>query len=497
MNAFANARRALLSAFVPALVGLSLNVPANAIDLDNGNAPFEVVIQNVAPFVFSDISPSGGDATLVLRVTTLITNAWFDAAAPYHPTAVGVYSRLGRRPSAESATNRNINIAVLHASYHVLNSVLPKRNPQWRAMLIGEGLNPDDLSENNTTPVGIGNSAGKAVVAFREKDGMNQLGDAGGRTYNRQPFADYTNYQPINTATDLKDPSRWQPSIISLGNGLFRIQKGVTPQFRLTRPYSYPTPNAFNSPRPQASDPRGPGGIQAYRAQADEVLAVSANLTDRQKMTAELFNDKIRSLGFSAVFAAISRGLSLHGFIQLDFLTNLAAFDTGIAIWNEKYKWDAVRPFSAIAHLYGNQPVRAWGGPGKGTVNDIPASHWRSYLDVADHPEYPSGSASFCGAHAQSARRYLGDDLLNWAVPAPMGSSLIEPGITPAANITLGHWATWTQFETECAESRVWGGVHFRASLNAGRDIGRSIGDIAFEYLKKHIDGTAGPVPTP
>ena len=498
MNHFTLTQPILRSALLLISASLFAGLPARAaFNLDTGNAPVEVVIPTVAPFIFTDISPSGGDATLVLRATTLITNAWFDAAAPYHPTAVGVYSRLGRRPAAESATNRNINIAALHATYKVLNSLLPKRNAEWRAMLISVGLNPDDTSEDNVSPVGIGNSAGKAVVAFREKDGMNQLGDAGGRKYNLQPYADYTGYQPVNTAYDLQDPSRWQPRIVPLGSGIFRVQQAVTPQYRLVRPYSYPTPNAFNAPRPDASNPRGASGIQGYRAQADEVLAVSANLTDYQKMVAELFDNKIRSLGFSAVHAALSRGLDLQGFIELDFLTNLAAFDTGIAIWNEKFKWDAVRPVSAIRYLYGDRPVRAWGGPGKGTVSDLPASEWREYLNVADHPEYPSGSASFCGAHAQSARRYFGDDILNWSVPAPMGSSFVEPGITPAADITLGPWPTWTAFETECAESRVWGGVHFRASLSSGRNIGHAIGNLSYEFLKKHIEGTAGPVPVP
>ncbi|MCW5965369.1 MAG: hypothetical protein KIT83_15140 [Bryobacterales bacterium] len=43
--------------------------------------------------------------------------------------------------------------------------------------------------------------------------------------------------------------------------------------------------------------------------QADDVLQVSANLTEYQKLSAELFDNKIRSLGFSAVFAALSQGL--------------------------------------------------------------------------------------------------------------------------------------------------------------------------------------------
>ena len=38
------------------------------------------------------------------------------------------------------------------------------------------------------------------------------------------------------------------------------------------------------------------------------------------------------------------------------------------------------------------QPLNAWGGPYNGTVYDIPASEWTSYLPVANHPEYPSAS---------------------------------------------------------------------------------------------------------
>jgi hypothetical protein len=334
------------------------NRPALAsFNLDTGNAPIEVIIPVVAPIIFIDVSPSGSDATLVLRVTTIVTNAWFDATAPYHATAQGVYSRLGRRPAMEAATNRNINIASLYASYRVLNSLLPARTSDWRAMLLSVGLDPDDATEDIATPAGIGNVAGNAVVAAREHDGMNQLGDEGGILYNRQAYADYTGYAPVNTAYVLNDASRWQPRIVPLGNGIFRVQQFVTPQYRLVKPYSYATPNQFNTSKPDASNPNGPKGRQAYHEQVDAVLAASATLTDRQKLVAELFNNKIAGLGFSAVFAAVSGGLSVLEFIHLDFVTNLAAFDTGIAIWNEKTKWDAVRPFSAVRYVYGNRPV--------------------------------------------------------------------------------------------------------------------------------------------
>lgn len=69
-----------------------------------------------------------------------MTNAWFDAIAPYHPTAVGVYTKHKHRLT--ETTNKNKNIALLYASYHVLCSLFPKRINNWGQMLKGVGLDP-------------------------------------------------------------------------------------------------------------------------------------------------------------------------------------------------------------------------------------------------------------------------------------------------------------------------------------------------------------------
>ncbi|NJR42855.1 MAG: hypothetical protein HC767_09535 [Akkermansiaceae bacterium] len=82
---------------------------------------------------------------------------------------------------------------------------------------------------------------------------------------------------------------------------------------------------------------------------------------------------------------------------------------------------------------------------------------------------------------------FLGDDL-NWEVPREPGSSLREPGVTPAANTTLS-FPTWTDFETLCGDSRVWAGVHFPDAVPAGQNIGREIGRRAFEFFDDHVKG--------
>ena len=458
---------------------------AKAFDIDTGNAAIEVIVPTIIPIALEDVSETAGDATLVLRATTLVTNAWFDATAPYHPTAVGVYSHLGRRPVAEQ-TNRNVNIALSHASFRVMMALAPNREQVWRDMMGTLGLDPDNNSVDTSTPEGLGNVAAQGVLVGRINDGMNTLGVADGRVFNPVPFADYTGYKPVNDAYRLRNPSRWQPDLQRKGLGLYKIQQFVTPQYALVEPYSYDNPADHFIPPPRKSNHRR---WFAYKSQADEVLAASANLTEEQKLMAEFFDNKFDSLGISAAFAAQSQGLSTLEWVHLDFLVNMAAHDAGISIWHWKREYDAVRPFSAIGYIYGDEEVTAWGGPGQGTVI-LPASEWKAYLEEADHPEYPSASSCFCAAHAQAARLYLGSDTLGYPFEFKAGSSRIEPGFTPAADTTLV-FPTWTDFEQQCGQSRVWAGVHFQSAVDESLQACGEFGNMAYDYVSSLIAGTA------
>ena len=462
-------------------------VQAIAFDFDTGNAAVEIVIPTAVPSIFANASP--GDASIILRFTLTIVNGWFDAVAPYHPTQVGVFSDLGRRPGGESATNANINTAILYASFRTMNHLWPQDAATWDAMMTDVGLDPTDDHEGTDDAIGIGNAAGNAVIAGLLDDGFNDTGLEGGRTYFPKRYGDYTGYHPKNTAYDLKDPRRWQPRIQQTPYGITKIQHFVTPHWGLTDAFTYDDVTQFGVPEPKKSYKKGHHGKQKYEEQADEIIEFSANLTDVHKMEAELFQDKIRGLGFSAVFKALSTGMGVIEFVQFDYATQVAAWDTGIIIWSEKKKWDAVRPFSAIAHIHGHDAITAWGGPGLGTVTDMPADEWREYLPVADHPEYPSGSSGLCAAHAEAARLFTGTDDLGWTVSFPAGSSGIEPGITPAADTDL-HFDTWTDFETRCRYSRMYAGVHFRDAVEVIPDVGHEIGGLAFDFVQAHIDGT-------
>jgi hypothetical protein len=75
----------------------------------------------------------------------------------------------------------------------------------------------------------------------------------------------------------------------------------------------------------------------------------------------------------------------------------------------------------------------------------------------------------------------------------PKGGSVVEPGITPASDLVLGPWATWTDFERECGLSRVWGGVHFMSAVTASQPMCHAVGDTGYEFLQDHIQGIAPP----
>jgi len=435
------------------------------------------------------------DVTVLHRFIHLSVTAWFDATAPYHPTAVGVHSRLPRRPSSEAVDNTNKNIAALYANYKVVRGVEPGRDSAFRELMTGVGLDPDDNSQDPSSPVGIGNLAGQAVVAFAQRDGMNQLGDVG-RRYNGQPYEDYTGYKPVNSAFHLTHPSNWQPLLWThnrrLGGGAgdlgaFTVQHFATPQMARVKAHTYRDPSQFKLAPPDFTDHTRE---QAYKRSVDEILAASAGLTDELKMKTEFFDNKILGLGLSVAAAAMAHEdqLDLDGWIHLMLTNTVALYDALIAAWYQKTKYNAVRPWSAIRHVYGNKKVTAWGGPGKGTVHDITGNEWASYLSLGDHPDYPSGSSTLYSAQAQAVRRFFDDDVLDLKHIAPAGSSLVEPKLTPVHDFEL-HYSNWTDYVYDGSHSRTWGGVHFLPTIQRSVQFGAQFGDLAYEFVQRQING--------
>src|SRR5262249_43669714 len=81
--------------------------PSLSFDFDQGNFIRDLITTRAGGVFPQEESIGPMDATVYVWLTTMFQMSWFDALAPYHPTAVGVHSQIPRRPASESATNRN------------------------------------------------------------------------------------------------------------------------------------------------------------------------------------------------------------------------------------------------------------------------------------------------------------------------------------------------------------------------------------------------------
>ena len=89
---------------------------------------------------------------------------------------------------------------------------------------------------------GIGNVAGRNAVNAARTDGMNMLGDKDSTTVRLKPYYDYTGYTSVNTATNITDPTRWQPASLERGAnhlGAFVSQQFITPQLGEVKPFAF------------------------------------------------------------------------------------------------------------------------------------------------------------------------------------------------------------------------------------------------------------------
>jgi hypothetical protein len=245
--------------------------------------------------------------------------------------------------------------------------------------------------------------------------------------------------------------------------------------------------------------PKNPDGTCCSPTDIETALADTSNLDDVKKAKAEYWADGPRTEfppGHTAVFAqAISRkrGHSLDTDTKLFFALGNAMLDSSIAAWREKYKWDFVRPVTAIREHYKGQLINSWKGPGQG-YGDVPAEQWMPYQALTvvtpPFPEYVSGHSTFSGAGSQILLGFTGSDAFNASVTIPAGSLKIEPG-TPSAAVTLS-WSTFTAAADEAGWSRRYGGIHFYSGDVHGRMLGKSVGSNAWSKAQAYIKGYAG-----
>jgi hypothetical protein len=421
--------------------------------------------------------------TVTARAISVVHTAIFDAWAAYDARALGTRLRGSlRRPAAER-TLANKNKAISFAAYTALVDLFPTREPDFAEQMHYLDYTVD--GSDKSTPATVGTTAAQAVVDYRHSDGSNQLNG----------YADTTGYKPVNTGDVVVDPWRWQPLRVPLESGPQQV--ATTPQWSKVKGFALQSPNQFTVPGPD----RLQSGFDPKHI--DSLLALTSNLTDRQKVTAEYWADGPKSEfppGHWALIAQVlsrKRGHSLDTDAKLFFALGNALMDASIAAWAAKYRWDFVRPITAIRSRYKGRQVTSWLGPYQ-DYGQVPGERWIPYqapnVVTPPFPEYVSGHSTFSSAAAAILAKFTGSDSFGASVTVEAGTSLFEPRTgtqpgTPATNITLS-WPTLTAAAKDAGLSRRLGGIHFQDGDEHGYNLGQRVGGNVLAKTLGYVNGT-------
>ena len=120
------------------------------------------------------------------------------------------------------------------------------------------------------------------------------------------------------------------------------------------------------------------------------------------------------------------------------------------------------------------------------------ANDWEPYIRTMPHAEYPSGSSCVCKAWANAHINLLEIDEfpVTQTLTYSALSSDYEPLSTPASEVSQD-FNSFTDVADICGQSRLWGGMHFTKSIEAGEDLCGDIGTRVADVIRKLFNGQA------
>ncbi|QJW90046.1 vanadium-dependent haloperoxidase [Spirosoma taeanense] len=425
---------------------------------------------------------------IVARSIAIVYTSVYDAWAAYDPVAKPTQPGIPQRPSAEN-TSPNKETAIHYAAFRALADQFSAARSLFVDRMVSLGLDPTNNSMALNTPIGIGNKAASIVLTFRQTDGANEAGN----------YADTSGYVSVNpplnplfpsTVDDIPHPDRWQKLVYLTSEGRPASPDFIAPHWGNVIPFALTSGSQFRPGQPE------PLTSQGFLDQAKHIIEVQANLTPIQQVIAEYWADGPRSelppghwMIFTA-FVANRDHLDLDASVKLFFAVSNAIFDASIATWEAKRFYDYCRPITAIRHLFRGKTIRAWGGAGRGTI-DIQGENWRTFqvntFPTPPFAEYTSGHSAFSMAAAEVLRRFTGSDTFGYFYLQTRPLSA-DPSVD-VIGLAM-RWSSFTQAALEAGESRLYGGIHFYEGNTSGLQLGRQVGEQAFQKAQHYWTGT-------
>ncbi len=268
----------------------------------------------------------------------------------------------------------------------------------------------------------------------------------------------YVDYEPNSTL------GSWQPTAPA-------YMTAENPQWATLKPFAMTSDGQFRAPAPPAI------GSAAWNAAAAETLSLgSVNSTTRtadETQAAKFWNDGSGSTTPPGHWNAIADTVlqQQNGSLAEDARVlaelNIGEADASISAWDTKYDYNTWRPITVAADAdMLNDP----------SVVSIPG--WTPLLTTPPHPEYVSGHSTFSGAASTILSALLGNNVS------------FSSTVTVAGNPVTRSFTSFTQAAIEAGESRIWGGIHFQFSDDAGLVSGDALGAYILQTFSTSLDKT-------
>jgi len=252
-------------------------------------------------------------------------------------------------------------------------------------------------------------------------------------------------YRPVTT------PGVWIPTT-----------PPIFPQYATARPWGFKSPDQFRPAPPPALN----SALYArdYNETREMGGAKSTKRTDAQSDTVRFWTQaNLGPAWFHAARQASARhNLPVAESARVFALMSMALANCFIVDWDAKFQYNFWRPITAIRN--GDQDGN------DATERD---AGWQPLNTTPMHPEYPSQA----GINAGAARGVL---------EAVFGNGTESFVATDTSDARLSRkFDSFAQMAQEHEEVRIWGGIHFRNSLEIGDAMGRKVADhLVANYMK-------------
>ena len=250
---------------------------------------------------------------------------------------------------------------------------------------------------------------------------------------------------PIAPYTPGVGPGVWQPTPPAFANALL-------PGFAQVTPFALTSASQFRPGPPPALS------SSVWTRDYNEVKAFGAatgSLRTPEQTEIGRFYTEHAVAQYSRAFRryAIENGLDVPETARFFAMANTAILDSQIACWDAKFHYNFWRPVTAI---------RAGDTDGNPSTEPDPA--WIGLAVTPAHPEYPAAHGCWTSATATILEDFNGTKAVHF---------VLDSMITGTTHV----FENTDDLRAEIINARVYGGMHYRNSVEVGARMGEQVAD--------------------